>query len=235
RSRLAERYDATRFAAKVEDLAASLSARELEDAHQEARRRRRLELTSTADGMTRVTGLLDAVAGHTLQLALDAASPRPGADDERTRGQRQADALDELASAMLAEPQGPGNARPHVLVTMSAETFRAAREHLAAGSHTQAHASGGGATDLPDPPVVRLQDGPLLPLSELGRVLCDSSIARLVIAADSDPLDLGRSQRVFTPAQRRAVIARDGGCAWEGCAMPARYCEVHHLDWWDAD
>src|SRR5690606_40974926 len=189
--RLAERLDANRFARKVEDLAASLSARELEEAHQDARRRRRLDLTSTADGMTRVTGLLDAVAGHTLQLALDAASPRPAADDQRTRGQRQADALHELASAMLAEPQGPGNARPQVLVTMSAETFRAAREHLAAATHTQAHASSGGATDLPDPPVVRLQDGPLLPLSELGRVLCDSSIARLVIAADSEPLDLG--------------------------------------------
>jgi len=233
--RLAERYDATRFARKVEDLAASLSARELENAHQDARRRRRLDLTSTADGMTRVTGLLDAVAGHTLQLALDAASPRPGADDQRTRGQRQADALHELASAMLAEPQGPGNARPHVLVTMSAETFRAAREHLAAATHTPSHDEADRAAGLPAAPAVRLQDGPLLPLSELGRVLCDSSIARLVIAADSEPLDLGRSQRVFTPAQRRAVIARDGGCAWEGCAMPARYCEVHHLDWWDAD
>src|SRR5690606_30714411 len=106
---------------------------------------------------------------------------------------------------------------------------------LTAATHTPSHDEADRAADLPAAPAVRLQDGPLLPLSELGRVLCDSSIARLVIAADSEPLDLGRSQRVFTPAQRRAVIARDGGCAWEGCAMPARYCEVHHLDWWDAD
>jgi len=250
--KLAERLDAPRFAARIEDLAASLSPLALEDAHQDARRRRHLELSPTADGMTRISGLLDAVAGHSLRLALDAASPRPAADDERTQGQRQADALQSLAAAMLSEAKGPGSARPHVLVTMSAETFRSAREHLEVASHVRrgeaglggrSGASGGGleadgertSTDLGPAPAVRCQDGPLLPLSELGRTLCDSQVGRLVVSAESEPLDLGRSQRVFTPAQRRAVVVRDGGCAWEGCSMPSRFCEVHHLDWWDED
>ncbi len=224
---LAGRLDATKFATKVEDMAAALSAEQVEDEHQAARSRRHLEVTPTADGMTRISGLLDPLAGHALQVALDAASPRPGADDERTRGQRQADALHTLATTMLAEAKNSGHARPHVLITMTAETFVATRAHLAAGT--------GGAQVLGPAPVVRFQDGPLMPLTELGRTLCDSQIARLVIGADSEPLDLGRSQRVFTPAQRRAVIARDGGCAWAGCAMPARYCEVHHLDWWEDD
>jgi len=224
---LAERLDAPKFAAKVEDMAAALSAQQVEDDHQGARARCHLELTPTADGMTRLSGQLDPIAAHTLQVALDAASPRPAADDERTRGQRQADALHTLATTMLAEAKNSGHARPHVLITMTAEMFAAARNHFAAG--TGAHQDPGPA------PVVRYQDGPLLPLSELGRTLCDSQIARLVIGADSEPLDLGRSQRLFSPAQRRAVIARDGGCAWEQCAMPARYCEVHHLDWWDDD
>jgi len=107
---------------------------------------------------------------------------------------------------------------------MTADTFTTVRDHLNAAADKESTG-----------PVVRYQDGPLLPLSELGRTLCDSQIARLIIGADSEPLDLGRSSRLFTPAQRRAVIARDGGCAWDGCAMPARFCEVHHLDWWDDD
>src|SRR5690606_41832872 len=57
----------------------------------------------------------------------------------------------------------------------------------------------------------------------------------LVIGAESEPLDLGRSVRLSSPAQRRAVIARDQGCFWDGCSIPSRYCEVHHLDWWDED
>ncbi len=257
--KLAERLDPTRFAKRVQDMVAALSAAQVEDAHQAARARRHLELSPAVGGLTRITGLLDPVAGHTLQIALDAAAARPAADDERTRGQRQADALQSLAEAMLAEQKTTGHARPHLLITMTAETFQTARDHLAAASHladdadkTAGRALGTGDTlgsafgtangagvpqsdGLGPAPVVRMQDGPLLPLSELGRTLCDSQIARLVIGADSEPLDLGRAQRLFTPAQRRAVIARDGGCAWDGCTTPARYGEVHHLDWWDDD
>ena len=56
---LAGRLDAAKFAGKVEDLAAALSAQDVEDAHQAARHRRHLELTPTTGGMTRITGLLD--------------------------------------------------------------------------------------------------------------------------------------------------------------------------------
>jgi len=224
---LAGRLDAARFATQVENMAAALSAAQVEDAHQAARARRHLDLTPTTDGMVRLTGLLDANAGHVVQVALDAASPRPSADDTRSPGQRRADALHALATAALAEPKAGGHSRPHLLITMTAQTFTEVRDHLRADRENR-------SGDRPGA-VVRYQDGPLLPVSELARTLCDSQIARLVVDADSEPLDLGRSTRLFTPAQRRAVIARDGGCAWDGCAMPARYCEVHHLDWWDDD
>lgn len=45
-------------------------------------------------------------------------------------------------------------------------------------------------------------------------------------------LDLGRSVRTATPAQRRALGARDRGCVWPGCTIPARWCEVHHVPGW---
>ena len=58
---------------------------------------------------------------------------------------------------------------------------------------------------------------------------------RIVINADGVPVDLGRTQRLYTRAQRRAVIARDRHCAWPDCAKPARWCQIHHLNWWERD
>ena len=45
-------------------------------------------------------------------------------------------------------------------------------------------------------------------------------------------LDLGRSKRLCSEAQRRAVIARDKTCRVRGCNCDARQCQVHHLDPW---
>ena len=41
-------------------------------------------------------------------------------------------------------------------------------------------------------------------------------------------LDLGRSRRLFSPAQRKALALRHTTCATEGCTIPARWCEAHH-------
>ena len=74
-----------------------------------------------------------------------------------------------------------------------------------------------------------------MPLSEAARALCDAEITRIVLDADSLPLDVGRTQRLYTAHLRRAVIARDRHCAWPGCTRHARWSEIHHLDWWDRD
>lgn len=31
------------------------------------------------------------------------------------------------------------------------------------------------------------------------------------------------------------MVARDRQCAWNGCSVAARYCEVHHVRWWHRD
>ncbi|MEU6586948.1 HNH endonuclease signature motif containing protein, partial [Nocardia sp. NPDC046763] len=53
-----------------------------------------------------------------------------------------------------------------------------------------------------------------------------------VLDADGLPLFLGRCQRLATPAQRLALIARDKGCTRPGCDAPASICAVHHITDW---
>jgi hypothetical protein len=48
------------------------------------------------------------------------------------------------------------------------------------------------------------------------------------------PLAVGRTARTATPAQRRALAARDRGCLIPGCGIPAEACQTHHVDDWAA-
>jgi hypothetical protein len=53
--------------------------------------------------------------------------------------------------------------------------------------------------------------------------------------ATGSALDLFRTRRVASPAQRIMLIARDGGCTKPGCTVPAYGAQVHHAlcDWVD--
>jgi hypothetical protein len=48
------------------------------------------------------------------------------------------------------------------------------------------------------------------------------------------PLDVGRSRRLITGSLRRALVARDRGCAFPGCDRPARWTEGHHIVSWQS-
>ena len=213
--------------------------------HDRQQAARYLHVSDAPDGV-HVKGLIDSIAGHRLRLALEAVSPRPGLDDERTPEQRRADALVHLADRALdGTDAGTGPAgRPHVSLVLTEPTWQALRTGARpAASRTgepgrQDVSSGSAvavARSLVDVPPVCDEDGAPWPASELARVLCDCHMTRLVVDADSVPLDLGRTQRLFSAHQRRAVTVRDGGCAWPDCGAPARWCELHHITWWDRD
>lgn len=79
-----------------------------------------------------------------------------------------------------------------------------------------------------------LDDGtPLSPVA-LARLACDGELARVVFGSSSEVLDVGRAQRLFTPGQRRGVIARDRTCRFPGCDAPPGLGEIHHSLWWYA-
>ena len=232
---MAAHVDAGRFAKAAALWAAALDRTALERGHDAQRAARFLHLAETPGG-TRITGQLDAVAGHRLRLALEAVAGKPAPDDERPPEQRRADALANLADAALGVtttdgvPVGP---RATVAFVMREETWAALREEQRAartGAGTRPRAT---ATTRAVPPATC--DGIALPPSEVTRLLCDCELTRVVLDADEQPLDLGRTKRQYTAGQRRAVTVRDGGCFWPGCGAPARWCEVHHLAWWDRD
>ena len=50
--------------------------------------------------------------------------------------------------------------------------------------------------------------------------------------APTQPLEVGRTSRVVTPAQRAARAVRDGGCVVAGCDGSPSGCEAHHLRHW---
>jgi hypothetical protein len=63
---------------------------------------------------------------------------------------------------------------------------------------------------------------------------CDSGIIPAVLGGASEILDLGRTTRTWSKAQRRAARLRDGNhCTWPGgCQTPIRYCQLHHIQHW---
>ena len=77
-----------------------------------------------------------------------------------------------------------------------------------------------------DPAGVRLQNG------TTRRLLCDCHVQPLITDNLGVPLDLGRSRRLASHAQRVALAARDQGCTFPGCPAPANWTQAHHLDHW---
>jgi len=130
--------------------------------------------------------------------------------DDRTAGQRRADALVEVCRLALATTRLPGNGgdRPQVVVTVPFDPLT--------------HRLGSGTLDSGDrvaPETAR-------------RIACDARILPAVLGGVGQPLDLGRERRLITGALRRALVLRDGGCAFPGCDRPPRWCDGHHVRHW---
>jgi Domain of unknown function (DUF222)/HNH endonuclease len=87
--------------------------------------RRGLWLAPTWEGMVAIEGLLEAEAGQTVLAALEPLARPTAANDDRSGGQRNADALAELARRALEAGRLPqtGGVRPQLLVTVDLDSL----------------------------------------------------------------------------------------------------------------
>jgi hypothetical protein len=74
--------------------------------------------------------------------------------------------------------------------------------------------------------------GDRLTADQTRRLACQAGIIPVVLGGKGEILDLGRSKRLFTGPQRKAMAFRDRGCTAEGCTIPAAWCEDHHRQPW---
>ncbi len=77
-----------------------------------------------------------------------------------------------------------------------------------------------------------LDTGDRISAATARRLACEAGVVPVVLGGKSQPLDVGRAKRYFTPGQRIAMGIRDGGCTAKGCDAPPAMCHAHHDDPW---
>ncbi len=78
----------------------------------------------------------------------------------------------------------------------------------------------------------RLEHAGSVDATTLELLACNATVRAAVLAPNGALLDLGRTQRLATPAQKSALIARDGSCVIPGCTVPGDASDAHHVIWW---
>jgi hypothetical protein len=218
-------------------------------------------LTPTWEGMVALDGLLEPEAGQTLLAALEPLARPTNADDTRSGSQRTADALTELARRQLEAGRLPqsGGVRPQLLVAVDLDSLLAGRGALGGdlggfgplgpeacrrlacdATVTRVLVTRQPGHHRPDPPHgLSIADpaaddlNPTRTRGLAGRLRTAIALLPPVLGgAPNQPLDVGRATRVVSPAQRAALIVRDGGCVFPDCDRPSPWCDAHHLVHW---
>jgi hypothetical protein len=113
--------------------------------------------------------------------------------------------------AVIAAIGGSGDRVPEITVIIDRDTL-----------FNDAHVGGICETD----------NGVSLPVSTVRRLCCDAEILPAVLNGDGEVLDVGRSKRTATRAQRRALRVMHAGCAHPECTVTFEACRIHHVDPW---
>jgi hypothetical protein len=185
------------------------------DAEQHARRR--WHMSRTLDGLLKIDAQFSGLDAEYWETAINAEMERERvADDPRTPAQWRADAATSIVRRSL-ETGALGNVRkvrPHVTVVVDLNELPGSTPELIDAIRTERRYRGS------------------LSRATLDRIMCDCDITRVVMAGESEVLDVGRATRTVSRAQWNALVARDGGCTTQGCTAPPERCEAHHRRRW---
>ncbi|MEV8148327.1 DUF222 domain-containing protein [Arthrobacter sp. NPDC080073] len=160
------------------------------------------------------------------------AAENAGPPDRRSRAQKLLDGLIGACRLALATGSLPatGGHRPQILATIDhRDLFPQDSPDPQSGQASKSSKvsrpgsfSGTGSFTFTGP----------VPAATLRKIACDADIIPVVLGGEGQVLDIGRASRVFPPHIRKAITARDKGCAFPGCTMPAPWCEAHHIEYW---
>lgn len=180
---------------------------DLKERRRRQRVRRELSLKQQSDGMYKLYGLFDPVAGARIETALAAAARklRRGEDSHNraTPVQRSADALE-----MLVTRGGGTKPQSTTLLVIANYDIMTGRLRDAG-----------------------LVDGTPLAVDEVLELALEARIVPALFDTAGQPLWLGREKRDATEAQRLALFARDRRCV--GCRASHNWCQPHHEDHWE--
>ncbi|MET3719584.1 DUF222 domain-containing protein [Arthrobacter sp. UYEF21] len=149
--------------------------------------------------------------------------------DRRTRSQKQLDGIITAFKAALSTNKLPtaGANRPQILATIN---YQDLLPHLPA-PRTSTSTATGPERDTGTGTGNYIFTGPVA-AATIRKLACDADIIPALLGTHGEILDLGRKTRLFTPAQRLALTARDQGCTFPNCTIPAPWCEAHHITHW---
>ena len=229
------------------DLVDEAEGRRLAELEAEARRRTRLMLRRLGNGTTRISGILPDAAATRLATYLEAhANPRRDralspdtADADADPDASQGTANDPVAR--LAYPRRLGEAFCQLLECLDPERlpvhggdattmiitipFSTLTSELGAAEIL-------GAGTIPSDPHTDPCAGETISAAQARRLSCNARLIPAVLGGDAEVLDLGRARRLFSAAQRRAMLLRDRTCRAEGCDIPGTWAEAHHWIPW---
>lgn len=188
-----------------------------------------VSLTRSWDGLGFLKGRLDPEATSIVKTVLDQIA------DELYRSEREAARLAKLAGEEPVAPRSASERAAEALVEMAkraAATTATAREGRAvspARPLVTVHLDVDTYGDL----TARLADGTPIPTRDALRLACDAAIVRALSRGGSVPLDLGRTVRDPSEAQRRAMATLWSTCGHPTCDRPFSWCELHHVWHWE--
>jgi hypothetical protein len=194
---------------------------ELDEAWLQGMEKEDIQCVRVGDGW-QIKGFNGIDLGTKFTIFLRSVSVPRDADDTRTAAQRRIDGFDDLLTRALAEGlPAEGSVKPHISVVVDAEKLK----NTLNGNQTN--------IDLDTQPAILEGFGPIGP-ALLTYLLHGSDLTPILVSGFTENLkilDVGRSKRVATNRQRRAIrLRQQGRCANRGCHHPIG--EVHHiLDW----